>query len=377
MDDPLYVTDPSMRSAGNRVRAQRDGAQAFPAWLEAIEQARERISIEMYIFASDGIGQRFADALARAAARGVTVRLLYDFIGCRDTDPAMFQRLRAAGVQTIVYHRVHGWRPRFWKLFRRNHRKTLVVDGRRGFTGGLNISDAWVAPEQGGKGWLDLAVEIQGPAVAALERPFAATWNRRSRKRHRLHGIVPPPPAGDSEVAIIANTELRERFTIRRSVLHAIRLARARVWVANAYFIPDRGILRALRRSARAGLDVRVLLSHRTDSRVVDHAVRAHLGPLLHDGVRVFLHPRFVHSKVMLTDDRFVSVGTYNLDHRSLSYNLELVANTLSPELNTETARILAEDMAAADEIAPARFARRPPWQRLLEWLAYLLRRWL
>src|SRR3954469_1419829 len=172
-----YAEEPKALVAGNRVRLLRNGIETFPAWLAAIDAAQDRVSLEMYIFSDDTIGRKFADALIAAAQRGVTARLLYDFVGCRETPAAFFQRIRAGGVHTIAYHKYRFWRPRFWGLIRRNHRKTLVCDGAIAFTGGVNIADQWVAVDEGGGDWHDAVIRVEGPAVAVLERIFLRTWN--------------------------------------------------------------------------------------------------------------------------------------------------------------------------------------------------------
>ena len=249
-----YVEEPRALVAGNRVALLRNGAEAFPAWLAAIDAATARVSLEMYIFSDDAIGRRFAEALSRAAQRGVEVRLLYDFVGCRETPAAFFQRMRGFGVHVVGYHKYRFWRPRLWALLRRNHRKTLVCDGRIAFTGGINISNEWVSKADGGGGWLDAAVAVEGPAVGPMEATFLRTWNRRAPKRMRLDPdrLAPQPPAGGTPLAVISNGERRDRFAIRRAALHAIRESQARVLVANPYFVPDRGVLQALARAARA-----------------------------------------------------------------------------------------------------------------------------
>jgi cardiolipin synthase len=374
-----YIEDPDALVGGNAVRLLRHGREVFPAWLAAIEEARTRISLEMYIFSDDKIGRRFADALLRAAARGVAVRLLYDFGGCRDTPAAFFTRLRTGGVHTIAYHRIRFWRPRFWTLWRRNHRKTLVCDGRVAFTGGINISDEWADPAEGGGGWHDAAVQIEGPAVAELERTFLLLWNRRARRRARLapEGLGKLEPVGDIRLAVVANTELLERFTIRRAGLHAARDATARIFLANPYFVPDRGIVRALAAAAARGLDVRLLVPRVSDARLLDLAASAIFEPLLRAGVRIWRSTAFIHTKLLAVDDRFVSLGSYNLDHRSLHYNLELVVNVLDTRFNADSVAMIEEDMAACTELSLAEFARRPWYVRLAERLAYALRRWL
>jgi cardiolipin synthase len=248
-----YVEEPRALIAGNRVALLRNGAEAFPAWLAAIDAAQSRVSLEMYIFSDDAIGRRFAEALSRAAQRGVEVRLLYDFVGCRETPAVFFQRMRGFGVHVVGYHKYRFWRPRLWALLRRNHRKTLVCDGRIAFTGGINISDEWVSQADGGGGWLDAAVAVEGPAVAPMEATFLRTWNRRAPKRMRLdpEQLAPPQAAGGTALAVISNGERRDRFAIRRAALHAIRESRARILVANPYFVPDRGVLRALAGAAQ------------------------------------------------------------------------------------------------------------------------------
>ncbi len=374
-----YVADARELVGGNRVALLRNGRETFPAWLTAIDAARERVSLEMYIFHDDSIGRRFAEALMAAAARGVTVRLLYDFVGCRDTPSSFFQQLRAAGVHTIAYHKYRFWRPRFWGLIRRNHRKTLVCDGTVAFTGGINIADAWVAREEGGGGWHDAAVRVEGPAVAILEEVFLRTWNRRARKRARLapEKLVRPAAAGDTRLSVISNKELLDRFAIRRASLYAIRESRASIFLANPYFVPDRGILRALQEAAARGVVVNLLVPKHGDSRILDLAARATFGPLLAAGVRIWMSANVIHTKALAVDDDFVSLGSYNLDHRSLAYNLEVVVNTLDVVYTAAVKEMLEDDMGANTALTLATYQNRSWIERVLERLAYSLRRWL
>jgi cardiolipin synthase A/B len=376
---PRYIEDPESLIAGNAVRLLRHGRETFPAWLEAIEGARQRISLEMYIFSDDTIGRRFAAALVASARRGVQVRVLYDFVGCRDTPAAFFQALRDGGVHTIAYHRIRFWRPRFWTAWRRNHRKTLVCDGAVAFTGGLNISDEWLDASEGGGGWHDATIRIEGPAVAAIEAPFLATWNSRARKSARMapEGWGKLAPAGETRLAVITNGELRERFAIRRAGLHAARDAVKRVILANPYFVPDKGILRGLMSAVARGLDVRLLVPRASDALIVDLASRAVFEALLRAGVRIWRSPAFVHTKLLVIDDEFVSIGSYNLDHRSLAYNLELVVNILDARCAQEAATFLEEDIAASTELSLSTYSKRPLYMRIIERLAYALRRWM
>jgi cardiolipin synthase len=374
-----YIEDLQTLVAGHAVKLLRNGVETFPAWLEAIDRAELRISMEMYIFSDDAIGRKFAEALARAAQRGVEVRLLYDFVGCRGTPVAFFQRMRGFGIHVIAYHKYRFWRPRLWSLIRRNHRKALICDGRLAFTGGLNIANEWVSRADGGGDWHDAVIQVEGPAVADIEGTFLRTWNRRAPKRFRLNPARLPRPAtaGEVSLAVVSNTELRDRFAIRRAALHAIRECRERLILANPYFVPDRGILRALRRAARRGADVRLLLPMSSDSVILDLAARAVFAPLLAASVRIFRSRSVIHTKVLAVDDVFVSIGSYNLDHRSLAYNLEMVVNVVDAGYAASVFEMLDGDMVESEELTRERFARRSWFGRVLERLAYSLRQWL
>jgi cardiolipin synthase A/B len=374
-----YVEDRRELSPGHAVRLLRNGEETFPVWLAAIETARHRISLEMYIFNDDAIGRQFAEALGRAARRGVEVRVMYDYVGCRATPAEFFTRMRVQGVHIIAYHKYRFWRPRFWALIRRNHRKTLVCDGRVAFTGGLNIAIEWVGLSSGGGDWRDAVIQVEGPAVATIEAVFLRTWNRRAKKWARLDParLPQPAPAGDAQLVVISNSEMGERFAIRRAALHAVRESRQRIYLANPYFVPDRGVLQALQHAARRGVDVRLLLPGESDSRILDLATRATLGPLLAAGVRIWQSKAVVHTKVVAVDDVFVSIGSYNFDHRSLAYNLEVVVNVLDAGYGQDVVAFLESDIAASEELTREGFGRRPLLIRLMERLAYSLRKWL
>ncbi len=373
-----YIEEPETLVCNNAVRLLCNGGEAFPTWLAAIDAACARISMEMYIFDDDRIGRRFAEALSRAARRGVEVRLLYDSVGCRHDAASFFENMRSAGVWAIPYHPYRLWRPRFWTLIRRNHRKTLVCDGQVAFAGGINVSDRWCPANEGGAGWHDAAVEVRGPAVATIEAVFLRTWNWRAKRRLRLKArhLVRSPPAGHVPLAVIANGEVVDRFSIRRAALHAIRASLGRVYLACPYFVPDPGFVRSLASAAKRGVDVRILVPKHSDTKIVDLASRATFSRLLPAGVRIFDHHPIVHAKALLVDEEFVSLGSYNFDHRSLVYNLELVVNALGREHNEKVAAMLEADMAAGREIVWETFRRRSLLARLLERLAYAFRHW-
>lgn len=372
------VEEPESLVGGNQVRLLRNGSEAFPAWLAAIDAARVRVSLEMYIFNDDAIGRRFAEALCRAAHRGVTVRVLYDSVGCRHNSPGFFARMREAGVSVMPYHPYHLWRPRFWTLIRRNHRKTLVCDGGVAFTGGINISERWTPASHGGADWHDAAVEVRGPAVREIEAVFLRTWNWRVKRKLRLkvRRLGKPANAGSTALAVISNREVIDRFAIRRAAMHAIRSSKRRVYLVSPYFVPDPGFIRSLGAAVLRKVEVRVLVPRQSDTTIVDLASHATFGRLLQAGVRIFQHNPVVHTKALLVDDDFVSIGSYNFDHRSLAYNLEMVVNVLDRELNGEVADMLEADMRVGHELTWKTFRRRSLVVRILERIAYGFRHW-
>ena len=374
-----YFEAPDLAIRGNSVSLLRNGEQAFPAWLAAIEAARLTVSLEMYIFEDDAIGTRFWEALARAARRGVTVRVLYDYMGCRNTPSEFFQRLRDEGAQVAVYHGFRGWRPNVWRLFRRNHRKILVVDGTLAFTGGLNIAREWLPASEGGDDWRDAVIEVRGPAVSDIEATFAQVWTR-SVPEGAAFAVTPASPpnlVGPTSLVVITNSERGERFAIRRSVLHALRESRQRIYIANPYFVPDGGVLRTLRRAAQRGVDVRILVPSESDSDIVDAAGRATFPGLLDHGVRIWQSRAVTHTKAVLVDETFVSIGSYNFDHRSLAYNLEVVVNVVDRDFNAAFEAVFHSELEESVRVDPLLFEGRALLLRLVDKGAHALRQWL
>jgi cardiolipin synthase len=232
---------------------------------------------------------------------------------------------------------------------------------------------------EGGGGWLDAAIQVEGPAVGVIEASFLRIWNRRAPRRMRLVPTTLPRPAaaGTVSLAVIWNSLRRNRFAIRRWAVHAIRESRTRVFLANPYFVPDRGVLRALLRAAARGVDVRLLVPRVSDVRLLDYATRAVFPRLLAGGARIFRSPVVTHTKALMVDDTFVSIGSYNFDHRSLAYNLELVVNVIDPTHATDVGTMLISDMATAEEVRAEAFEKRGWLGRLVERVAWALRRWL
>lgn len=351
---------------GNKVSLYVRGQELFPAMAEAIEEARHSVHLETYIFEGAIVGRTFAELLAKKARQGVRVRLIYDSVGSLNIDPTQVTFMRNAGVQTLEYHPVAPWRPR-WAWNQRDHRKLLVCDGKVAFAGGINVSDENAPADVGGGDWRDAHVRVEGPVAYDLDRLFRSVWYHQTGRWFESVG-EPHKHPGTARVKVAANSELLKRFVIRQAYLNALRAARSEVSIANAYFIPSWRIRRALAHAARRGVDVRVLVPGTSDSRAVWYAMRAQYDYLLARGVRIFeWQGPMLHAKAVAVDRQWCSVGTYNLDHRSLMFNLEVNLNVLDRALARALAEQFERGIAGSREISLEQWRRRGWGERLLE----------
>lgn len=363
--------------AGNSVALLRDGRETYPSMIEAIASAQRFICLETYILASDTVGHRFSGALRAAAQRGVEVNLLFDSFGSLTLDPAFLYDLTRAGVRCVEYNPLAPWRPR-WGWSARDHRKILVVDGLVGFTGGINISAENDPVEAGGHGWRDTHCRVQGPIVRELARLFFELWKRAGGppldpRRY----LAPPPPAGDVRASILDTAVFRNRSAIRRAYLHAVRASTRSIYIANAYFLPDRGLLHALRDATRRGVSVQVMLPARSDVPIVQYAAEALYPRLLRWGVEIYEWPGMLHAKTAVIDERWSTVGSCNLDHRSFRSNQEANLAFLSEEVGRSLSQMFTDDKARCTRVTPDALSRRSLWQRWRARLCYFFRSWL
>ena len=383
---PVPFQDPGEHLVdGNQVRLLRNGEVAFPEMLSAIAGAEQQILLEMYWFGSDTIGRKFAAALAAAAQRGVEVAIIYDAVGSVGTSDDMFAELERAGAEVIEFNPIAPWKQHFRlsRLTRRDHRKILVVDGRVGFTGGINIADYWLPLDDGGGGWRDDMVRIDGPAVAGLRDCFARVWSRLRGRKLALIGFPGQPlgafsPGGGQAVRVLGQHYFRTRHEISRSYLYYLRAAAKRIFIANSYFVPDGRVLRALGRAARRGVDVRIIVPGQSDVDIVRHASRAVWGRLLRAGVRIFEWDESVlHAKSAVVDSSWSTTGTFNFDYWSLQVNLEVNVSVLDARFATTLEGSFLDDFERCREVFLADFRFRPLGQRILEFIAYRLRKFL
>lgn len=351
---------------GNKVTFLATGGETYRAMLEAIEGAKESIHLETYILHSDKIGRRFAAALEAKARTGVRVRIIFDSIGSLEIDAVYLTRLRNSGVQLLEYHPIAPWRPR-WAWGRRDHRKILVVDGRVGFAGSININDNHAPVEDGGGDWHDAHLRVEGPAAFALDRLFRSVWFKETERWFSLSSH-PEHVRGDSKVWVAANEEFLHRYRIRSAYLNAVRAARDTVSIANAYFLPDLPSRMALAAAARRGVAVRLLVQGRTDIASVWYAGRKNYDYLLRHGVRIYEWTGpILHQKSCVVDDLWCTVGSYNMDHLSLLMNLEVNLHVQDRHLAKRMHENFDDDVARSRPILLEEWRRRPLSEKVIE----------
>ncbi len=360
--------------SGNRVTLLHDGEQAFPAMLEAIAEAKREILLEMYWFASDEVGRQFADALIARAEAGVLVRVIYDAVGSLQSDNAMFAKMREAGCEVEQYNPIAPWRARFriGLLNNRDHRKLLVVDRQIGFTGGVNLGKEWAPARTGGAGWRDDTIRIEGPASEQMCDVFDFGWRRivepQTSARPRFRPPLDTGLGEGSGVRVLANHYFRERRVIRQAYLHQIRSAQRSISITNSYFVPDAPIRRTLSQAVDRGVEVHVILPGKSDVTAVGHAARKLYGRLLESGIQ--LHEwqgTILHAKTAVIDGRWCTVGTYNLDSRSLRFNLEVVVAVEDASVAGAMEERFREDLGRTRPVSYDEWRRRPLHQRMLD----------
>ena len=322
---------------GNAIRTLANGDEAYPEMLAAIEAARHTIGLSSYIMRADKIGGRFVDALQAAKQRGVEVRVIVDGIGSGWLLSPVYHRLRAAGVPVGRFmHSYMPWRMPFLNL--RTHKKILVVDGQIGFTGGINVADQNLVATQPKDPVQDTHFRIEGPILSQLVFAFARDWSFVADED--LDGDLWYPSLdaqGDSLARVVTAGPDEDLEKVEFAVLQAIACARDRIMVMTPYFLPDERLMTALSLAAMRGVDVQVVIPEKGNHRLLDWAVRANIGPLLKDGVKIWrCPPPFRHSKVMVVDEAWSLIGSSNWDMRSFRLNFELCVEVYDPEFAAE-----------------------------------------
>lgn len=351
------------------------GEATIDAIVAAIGQARDHIHLEYYIFEPDHTGRQVRDALVARARAGVRVRLLLDAVGSARLGRRFLAPLREAGARIAWFHPVSPARLRarlrLPLINFRTHRKLVVIDGALGFTGGVNICDEGNA-RHSASAFHDLHVSLRGEAVRWLQVTFVEDWHYATGRILDEAALWPALPRGEIPCHVLPSGPDSRWEPVHRLAVEAIHQARERVWLVTPYFVPSEAALLALTAAAQRGLEVRLLVPRRGDSRLVTWAARSYFGELMRAGVAVYEYrPRMLHSKALLIDRTLAVVGSANFDHRSFRLNFELCVAWWDRGVAQRLESLLAQDFEAAERLPTRRRISR--FQRLMEAIARLL----
>ena len=375
---------------GNQVTLLSSGTEAFQAIFKAIAGARDSINLEYFILAdvvSGGV--HLSDLLLDRLRAGVKVNMSYDAFGSRQTPDNFFQALRKAGAKINEFNPINPFAVKIgWSPNDRDHRKIAVIDGRIGFTGGINLDKAYENPPSAGAPadgdtahayWLDTAVRIEGPAVAELQKLFFGTWREQKAPPDDKANYFPPlPRMGVQTIRIIGSSPGNKKPLYYASLLTAMKSARHRVWLCSGYFLPPHQEREELARIARAGIDVRIVAPAFSDVESAVFAARAAYGDLLEAGVRIYeVRNAVVHAKLAVVDDTWTVVGSSNLDRRSVVFNNEVDAVILGHATAGQVETVLRRYMADAPEVNLAKWQNRSLSERVQEWEARVWQYWM
>lgn len=413
-------------TTGNKVALFQDGRSTYAAMDKAILAAKDHINVETYIIEDDEIGQAFIKSLIDKQSAGVQVNLIYDSVGSIGTPRTFFEGLTAAGASVLEFNPVNPLTAKKgWEINQRDHRKLLIIDGKTVFLGGVNISSVYssgsfgrhraVTPDTktGEKRvpWRDTHVQIDGPVVASFQRLFLSTWAKQKGEPLKPRVYFPVLKAEGKEViraigsssddaplrrtassgiavtALTADTRAavgpdapadKAAAPIYTTLLSAIANSETSIFLTNAYFVPDLQLIEALKLAVKRGVNVKIILPGHTDSGLVFHAGRSYYQSMLEGGIEIYERSdKLLHSKTVLIDGVWSSVGSSNLDWRSFLHNDEVVAIVLGTAFGTQMLKMFEQDLAASQQVTLEQWESRPLLLRVKESAARLWAYWL
>ncbi len=372
---------------GNKVTLLANGQAAYAAMFKAIQNAKDHINLETFIIEDDEVGRKFADLLLQKQAEGVQVNLIYDSMGSYSTPAAFFQRLRDAGIQVVEFNPVNPFKAHgHWLLAHPDHRKILIIDGKVALTGGINISAVY-SSRLSGRGevegaplpWRDTDVQIEGPAVAEFQKLFLDTWQKQQGPELSDRNYFPElKEVGNALVRVVGSTPGQSNRITFIVYVSAITFAEHSVHLTNAYFIPDDQMLDAFTDAAGRGVDVKIIVPSKTDSKLALDAQRYNYAGLLKSGVKIYERRNaLLHAKTAVIDGVWSTVGSTNMDLWSFLSDDEVNAVILSHEFAVEMEKMFGGDLAESDQIQWEEWKKRPLADRIIEWFAHLFSHWL
>lgn len=356
---------------GNQVEILENGDEIFPAMLRAIQGAQHSITFENFVFTRGQVVAQFVSALAGRARAGVKVHFLQDAMGCNCLHGEEMAELREAGVQVEIFRYVH------LRFNERTHRKLLIVDGRMGFIGGVGISDEWMGNGDQCDHWRDTQYRVQGPVVAQMQQAFMDNWiETRAEVLHGDRYFPEEQTVGKTACQAFKSSSSEGADSARLMFLFSIAAARQHIRIATAYFVPDALIIATLVEACGRGVEVEIITPGPfTDRPVVRHVGRSLWEPMLKAGVKLYeFQPARYHCKYMIVDDHWTSVGSFNVDNRSLRLNEEANLNIMDAEFAQRHVRIFEQDKARSKRVTLEAWQRRPLAEKLIGRTASVLK---
>ena len=355
------------------------GMEFYNAMLSDIQQACHSIDLEMYIFSKDMIGDKFVESLVAAARRGVKIRILVDGFGSANWKRSYSKKLSAAGIHSKIYHPIpwrltqlrnststKPWLIKWLYLLlnfnKRDHRKMMLVDKHIAYVGSFNISRSHIAKSIGGKGWHDIGVRVSGADMKDVMNAFEYCFTHRPIKE-RIRETFSSIKHGSS---FRLNFSLQRRRVLYKDFIKRIRRARNRIWITNAYFVPQKKLLKQLRDAALRGVDVKILLPNKSDVFIMPWASHSFYNTLLNGGVKIYEYlPSVLHAKALIIDN-WAQIGSSNLNHRSLLHDLEVDVCLQTANAKDAIVQQFQTDICHARPITRSTWIKRPLYQRFL-----------
>lgn len=360
----------------NEVTILTNGEAFFPKLIEQLKLAKHHIHIQFYIYENDKIGNEIKDILIQKAKEGVEVRFIYDDFGSKDIRKRFVAELCNNGIKAFPFNEI--------KLILlanrlnyRNHRKIVIIDGHTSFVGGINVSDKYINNGTSDLYWRDTHLMVNGTATYLLQRIFLLDWNFCSNESVGINSTLFPEISTENKtipVQIIADGPDSDAPYILYSTIKAITLAEKEVLITTPYYIPDESLQQTLKMTAMSGVDVKLLVPYKADSKLVNMASKAYFEDLLKAGVKIYRYKKgFVHAKTFITDRKLASIGTANLDVRSFDLNFEVNAFIYDEKTATELAEIYYKDLEDSQELIYEKWANRSIFKKINERLIRLL----
>lgn len=358
----------------NKIKLLLNGEAKFPEVLSSLEQARHHIHMEYYVFSYDDVGKKVVEVLTRKAREGIEVRIIIDDFGSQK-NRKMVRRLRKSGVA------VHRFMPVAFPFLAqanfRNHRKIIVIDGRIGFEGGINLDERYQNNGKHKLYWRDTHIKIEGPLVNQLQLQFLLSWHFTAGKKFPFER----PYFGNqfaiqdgAAATLVASGPDSPRPYCMEAILATINQAKLKIWIITPYFIPTDQIITALQIASSNGIDVKMILPGKSDSHIVKHASLSYLKPLLRSGIKIYFYDKgFSHAKTMTFDNQVAIIGTANMDTRSFYINFEIAAVIYDEKLCGEVDQSFVDDLGNSREVTYEEWSKRSIYNRLLDSVCRLL----